>query len=95
MGLPFVLRGIASGTSLLPSIIGYHLAIELLFTGEMITAEQAKEMGIINHVVAKEELDEKVEQMVQKLALGATRAMGLMKLALNNSLDKNLHEAFT
>ena len=93
MGLPFVLRGIAAGTYLLPKVVGYHKASELLFTGEMVTASEAKELGILNHVVPKEELGTKVDELVQKLQTGATRAMGLMKLAMNQSLHKNVSDA--
>lgn len=94
MGLPFVLRGIASGTYLLQKVVGYHKACEMLFTGDMLTATQAKEYGILNHMVTKEQLDAKVDELAQKLSVGATRAMGLMKLGMNHSLNKDIGDAF-
>lgn len=94
MGLPFVLRGIASGTYMLQRVVGYHKACELLFTGDMVTSIEAKELGILNHVVKKEELDTKVAELAKKLSEGATRAMGLMKLGLNHSFHKNMDDGF-
>jgi len=94
MGLPFVLRGIAAGTYLLPQILGYHKASELLFTGEMLSSEEALKLGIINKVVEDEDLDQEVKVMAEMLATGATRAMGLMKIGLNRSITKSMEEAF-
>ncbi|MHA6250868.1 enoyl-CoA hydratase/isomerase family protein [Oceanobacillus sp. CAU 1775] len=93
-GLPFVLRGMASGTYLLQKFIGYHRATELLFTGDMLTAQKAKEWGIVNKVVDEVMLDAEVQTMAEKLSKGATRAIGLMKASLNNGENQSMHVAF-
>ncbi|SDO37013.1 enoyl-CoA hydratase/isomerase family protein [Alkalicoccus daliensis] len=94
LGLPFVLRGIAAGTSLLPQIIGYHKTSELLFTGKMLTAKEAESLGIVNEVTSDEKLKESVDKLTGNLSSAATRAIGLMKLGLNRSLNKTMEEAF-
>lgn len=84
-GLPFVLRGMASGTYFLQKYIGYHRACELLFLGEFILADRAEEWGIVNKVVHEKELNNEVEAWIRKLSTGATKAIGLMKSSLNHS----------
>ncbi|WP_096189947.1 enoyl-CoA hydratase/isomerase family protein [Evansella halocellulosilytica] len=91
-GLPFVLRGIAAGTHLLQQYVGYHKACEMLFTGETITGEEAKKLGIVNRLSIEKELDDDVNQLASQLANGATRAIGLMKSALNRSANYTLEE---
>lgn len=95
-GLPFVLRGMASGTYFLQKYIGYHRACELLFLGEFISEEKAEEWGIVNRVVNEEELDSEVEKWTKRLSTGATKAIGLMKSSLNHSenltMEAALHE---
>jgi 2-(1,2-epoxy-1,2-dihydrophenyl)acetyl-CoA isomerase len=96
VGLPFVLRGIAAGSYLLQSIVGYHKACELLFTGDMLSAEKAEQMGIINKVVPLDQLEVETDRLTRRLSKGATRAIGLMKLAMNNTINedvkKGMHE---
>lgn len=92
-GLPFVLRGMSSGTYFLQKYIGYHRACELLFTGDMIDAEKAEEWGVINKVVHMDKIEETVEQLTSKLSSGATRAIGLMKTTMNNTSNSTMETA--
>src|SRR5699024_2901055 len=95
-GLPFVLRGMASGTYFLQKYIGYHRACELLFLGEFISEEKAEEWGIVNRVINVEELDNEVEKWTEKLSNAATKAIGLMKASVNHNdnltMESALHE---
>lgn len=93
-GLPFVLRGMASGTYLLEKYIGYHRACELLFSGEMISTSKAEEWGILNKVVDEDSFDAEVKAYAEKLSKGATRAIGLMKASLNNGANQSMSSAF-
>ncbi|MGM7698012.1 enoyl-CoA hydratase/isomerase family protein [Microbacterium sp. A84] len=93
-GLPFVLRGIAAGTSLLPKRAPRHLANRLLFLGDMITAEEAHTLGIVAALSSEDQdVDDLARTMVNRLAISATRAIGLMKSALNASVTLSAQDA--
>lgn len=92
-GLPFVLRGMASGTYLLQQYVGYHRACELLFTGDMLSADKAFDLGIINNVYSSDDINEETNNISMRLATGATRAIGLMKASLNNSMNQTMQVA--
>ncbi|MEL6413986.1 MAG: enoyl-CoA hydratase-related protein, partial [Pseudomonadota bacterium] len=50
-----------------PQLIGFAKAKELLMTGDLLTASEAKELGLINYAVPTEELDANVGELVAKL----------------------------
>jgi enoyl-CoA hydratase len=88
-GDPHVRVGLTAGdgaAAILPHVIGYMRAKELLLTGDLISAEEGRQMGLINHVVPREALDERVMQMARKLARGAQQAIRFTKLSLNAGL---------
>jgi enoyl-CoA hydratase len=89
IGDPHVSVGFAAGdggTALWPALIGYARAREYLYTGELIPAERAAEIGLINHVVPADRLDEEVETFARRLVNGAIRAIQWTKLAVNSPL---------
>jgi enoyl-CoA hydratase len=74
------------GAAIWPQLIGFARAKEFLMTGEMVRAPEAARMGLINHAVPAAELDEKVQQLANKLAKGATLAIRWTKRAANIQL---------
>lgn len=82
VGLPFVLRGIAAGTALLPTLVPRQVAARVLYTGELIEVAEAQQWGLITRVVESAALDEAVNTLTAQLATSATRAIGLMKGAI-------------
>ena len=60
----------------LPRLVGRHRALELMFLGEKITAQQAHNIGIINRVVETEALMDEVNALALKLAEGPDMALG-------------------
>ena len=92
---PFVLRGIAAGTSLLPKRAPVHLVQRMLYLGEMITAEDAHRMGVVGHLAEDTDVDELALATARRLAVGATRAIGLMKTALRTSETLSVRDALT
>jgi enoyl-CoA hydratase/carnithine racemase len=85
----FARRGLSvdfGGTWLLPRLIGLHRAKELAFFGDLVSAADADRMGLVNHVVADEELDEFVTGWARRLASGPTVALGQTKRLLNESV---------
>ena len=73
------------GTFILPRLVGWKRAAELMFTGELITAQRAAEMGMINSVAADGELMSQVLAMADKLANAPTAAIGRIKQLMDAS----------
>ena len=94
--LIFARRGLSLdfGTSwLLPKRIGLHEAKRLAFTGEIIGAQRAADLGIVNEVVPVEELDAAVDEMVATVAAGPPLALANSKRYLNNASNISLFQA--
>ena len=75
------------GAVIWPLLTSLNKAKELLMTGDLISAEEAKELGLVNHVVPADELDERTDEMVDKLASGPQIAIRYTKKALNGWLE--------
>ncbi len=73
------------GTFILPRLVGWKRATELMMTGEVVTAGRALEMGMINAVVPDDELLARALAMAEKLAQAPTAAIGRIKELLEAS----------
>ena len=73
------------GTFILPRLVGWKRAAELLFSGDLISATAAAEMGMINSVTPDDELMNKAMAMAEKLAQAPTAAIGQIKRLLDAS----------
>lgn len=92
----FARRGLSVdfGSSwLLPRMIGLHRAKELAFFADIISAEDAHAMGLVNRVVPRAELDELVDAWAFRLASGPPLALSMTKSLLNQSLGLSMEEA--
>ncbi len=78
------------GSFFLPRVIGEKLAAELFMTGETVSAERAAQIGMINRVVAADNLMTEALLMAKKLALAPTASIGRIKKMLNASFSNNL-----
>ena len=78
------------GTFMLPRLVGWKRATELLFTGELVGARAAGEMGMINSVTPDEELMSRAMAMAEKLAQAPTAAIAEIKKLLNASAANDL-----
>ena len=95
-GETFVKRGLHvdwGGTYFLPRLVGMAKACELIFTGDLIDAEEALAMGLVSNVVPPEELMPTVRQLARKIALGPPLAIRFAKRALYRSQDSDLRSA--
>lgn len=73
--------------ALLPKLIGRKKAFELVLTGGVISAAEAKQIGLINRVAPAEKLDEAAGELVDKLKDKSPVVLRLTRMALRQSLD--------
>jgi 2-(1,2-epoxy-1,2-dihydrophenyl)acetyl-CoA isomerase len=74
----------------LPRLVGLARASEILFLGDVLSAVQAQQIGLINHVVAPEILEEETQKIAERLAASPRKALGRVKKILNASLTSAL-----
>ena len=88
-GWPQVKRGISSisGPTMLARRVPLNKAFEILFTGEPVTAQQARDLHLVNDVVPHEELEPAVERMAKKIVENAPLAVRAMKEATLRTLS--------
>ena len=82
MGLPEVSLGLIpgyGGTQRLTQLVGRGYALEIILTGDMINAEKALSIGLVNHVVPLTELMQKTKALLNKIA---TRSPGAVSAAI-------------
>jgi 2-(1,2-epoxy-1,2-dihydrophenyl)acetyl-CoA isomerase len=85
---------IDSGTSyLLPRVVGEKTAMELVYTGDLLDAEEAKSENLLNRVFPTEEFDEQCEEVVQEIVTGPTVALKHSKDLLQEGGDRTFDEA--
>ena len=85
---------IDDGTSYyLPRIVGLDVAKELVFSGRIVEAEEAAELGLVREVYPTEEFDDRCREVVDELASGPTKAFGAMKRLLNRSFEKSFEQS--
>jgi cyclohexa-1,5-dienecarbonyl-CoA hydratase len=81
---------------LLPRVIGEKRAAELVLTGELIEADEALRLGLVNYVVAPEELESKTNEVLSKLRELSASSLAMTRAALDLATRKNfesiLHE---
>jgi 2-(1,2-epoxy-1,2-dihydrophenyl)acetyl-CoA isomerase len=82
-----------AGTSLsIPLLIGMSRAVEMAFTNQPLTAEQALDYGLVSQVVPDEDFPNAVKDLAASLAAGPTRALGLTKRAFNRAMIASMDE---
>lgn len=76
------------GAIIWPQLVGYARAKEYLMTGDLLPAREAERIGLVNHVVAPEELDAAVAAFAARLARGAQKAIRWTKATVNIGLKQ-------
>lgn len=77
-------------TYFLPRVVGLAKAREMIVTGDLIDANEAYRIGLINKMVAHEELEGNLNALAQRLSKAATKAIGMAKINLLKALDTDL-----
>ncbi len=88
LGQPEIKLGIipgGGGTQRLPRIIGEGKAMELILSGDMIDAEEALRLGLLNHVVPPDQLEAKTMEIANKIAEMSSVALQMAKKAVKNA----------
>ena len=80
------------GTQRLVSLLGYGKALEMVYTGEMIGADEAQRIGLVNHVVEAEDLKQKALDMACLIATKSSNTLRVAKETLRSALDEGLTE---
>jgi enoyl-CoA hydratase/carnithine racemase len=93
VGLPEVRLGMIpalGGTQRLPQLVGKGKALEMMFKGLQLSAEEALEIGLVNGVLPRAELEERIQDYAVRLARQATAAIARIKRCVNTGLREGL-----
>jgi enoyl-CoA hydratase len=93
MGLPEVSLGVIpgyGGTQRLPQLVGKGKAMEMIMTAGMISAEDAKDCGLVNHVTTLEELLPLAEKIASKISRNSAIAISAAIMAINANFKEGV-----
>lgn len=81
------------GAYFLPRLVGVDRALDMLWTGRVLTAKEAKKIGLVTFVVPDEELEAFTEDYVQKLVRGPQQAIRMIKRAVYQNQNMDLRSS--
>lgn len=95
-GTPGVNIGLFCSTPMVALSRAVHRkqAMEMLLTGDLIPAQQAVEIGLINHAVPEEALEEETQALATKIATKSHKVLKTGKEAFHTQIDLSLEEAY-
>jgi len=93
-GQPEIKAGVFApvASAVLPHLVGHKKAAELLLTGDAISAEEAKELGLVNQVVPFDQLEEATDAFIHRLVPKSLVVLKLAKRALIRGLKSTWKE---
>ena len=94
MGLPEVSLGVIpgyGGTQRLPQLVGKGKAIEMIMTAGMISADEAKACGLVNHVTTQDELLDLAKKLASKIMRNSSVAISSAIRAVNANYNKSIN----
>jgi enoyl-CoA hydratase/carnithine racemase len=97
-GAPEINLGLIPGygaTQRLERLVGYGKAHEMIMTGDMVPAAEAHRIGLVNHVVAPEDLRETVFSMARRIGSKSSNALRVGKEVVRSALDESLTDGVT
>lgn len=95
-GAAFVRVGLVpdtGGTFLLPRLVGMRAAKDLAFTGRLVDAAEAADLGLVNRVVPDDDLDDAVDELLATLRKRPTRTIGLIKQGFHRNAGVEWRDA--
>lgn len=97
----FTARGIvpeSGGTWILPRLIGWAKASEIIFTGKTLSAAESFDMGLVSHVVNNNEVGTEARQLAKRVASQAPMAVQaskrMMRMGMGENFDDHVHHVF-
>ena len=84
---------LAGGTQRLPRLVGRGKALEMILTGEPVTADEALRIGLVSAVVSREHLDGEAAGIAQRIAERGPLAVRYAKEAVSHGLEMPLEQA--
>jgi enoyl-CoA hydratase len=96
LGTPEVKLGLMcgyAGTQRLPRLVGKGRALEMLLTGEMVDAQEALRIGLVNRVVPRDRLMAEAEALLRKMLANSPVSLRFTLQAVHDGLEMGLDEA--
>ncbi|NIP14037.1 MAG: enoyl-CoA hydratase/isomerase family protein [Pseudomonadales bacterium] len=97
----FTARGVvpeSGGTWILPRLLGWSKAAEIIFTGRTLLAEECKELGLVSHVVPTDEIAGAARSLAQEIASNAPLAVQaskrMMRMGMNETFNDHVHHVY-
>lgn len=97
----FTARGVvpeSGGTWILPRLVGWSKAAEIIFTGRTLSAESSLDLGLVSHVVPADDVLETAQAMGREIAGNAPLAVQaskrMMRMSMNETFDDHVHHVF-
>ena len=101
MAAAFTKRGIvpeSGGTWILPRLLGWSKAAEIIFTGRTLTADECVAMGLVSRVVPEADVAAEARRLALEIAANAPLAVQaskrLMRMGLSEGFDEHVHHVF-
>jgi len=86
-GTPEAQRGTIGATQRLGKIIGKHLAKDMMFTGRRLTAEEARDAGLVARVVPRNQLDAELDEIARSIVAAPVMAIRQAKHCINRAME--------
>jgi cyclohexa-1,5-dienecarbonyl-CoA hydratase len=80
-------------STMFPRLIGPKLALELVLTGEAITAERARDLGLVNRLVPEAQLEQALSDLLARITAQSGAVLGMAKKAVVGGMGLSLREA--
>ncbi len=97
----FTARGVvpeSGGTWILPRLIGWSKAAELIFTAKKLNAQEAVELGLVSRAVPRDDIEEEAVKLAQAIAKNAPLAVQaskrMMRMGMNETYNDHIHHVY-
>ena len=97
----FTARGVlpeSGGTWILPRLLGWSKAAEIIFTGRTMLAEQCLELGLVSNVVSHEDVLVESQKLAKEISANAPLAVQaskrMMRMGMNETFDDHVHHVY-
>ena len=84
---PEAIRGTVGATQRLPRILGKRLAKDMMFTGRTLSAEEAREAGLVSRLVASVDLEKTIEEIRQEILNAPASSLRLAKRCIDRGVE--------